>query len=129
MVRGDPDHPRPARADQDRRVGLLYRLRVPLVVRDRVVLALERERAVARDPLQNLQAFLEATDAVARRAHGDAEPVELRWEGAARADAELEATAGEEIEGVRLLGEQRRVPPVVLPDQRADAHRGRLGDN
>ena len=77
---------------------------------DRVVAALERERAPAEQPLQHRDRFVEALDARRGRVVHDAR---LLVVGAhpTGADPELEPPVGQQVEGSHLLRQQHGVVP------------------
>jgi hypothetical protein len=86
------------------------------------VRARERERGPRQQPLEDPQGLLEAADPHAKGVERHAgSPVLLAQPS--RPDPQLEAATREQVEGCRLLGEQHRMPPVVVEHQGADPQR------
>src|SRR5579859_650461 len=121
----EPDRGLPRRADPDRRVRLLHRLRVRDRVLHTVVAAVEVRALLRPEGLDDAQRLAEPADAMVQAF----EPVHLVLDlGPGRADAELQATARQVIDGDRLLGQQGGVSIRVAGDQAADADAlGRFG--
>src|SRR6516162_4547708 len=69
---GDAEHAAATAADDERRMRMLHGLGRPLVARDGVVLALEGERPVGHQPLDDGDALLETVQAHAGRVVGHA---------------------------------------------------------
>jgi hypothetical protein len=83
------------------------------------VRARERERGPRQQPLEDPQGLLEAADPHAKGVERHAgSPVLLAQPS--RPDPQLEAATREQVEGCRLLGEQHRMPVVVVEHQSAD---------
>ena len=107
------------------RSAALHRLRHAVEIGDPVVLAVERERTRREQALQDRDRLREPRDA-------HAGPVErhaglLVVDGhPARADAELEATVGEQVERRHLARQHDRMLVVVAEHERTDAQR--VGD-
>src|SRR5581483_5182159 len=113
------------RADPQRRVWLLHRLRVRDRVLHPVVAAVEVRPLLGPERLDDPQRLAQPADAVVETLEAVHLVLDL---GPRRADAELEAAARKVVDRHRLLGEQRRVAVRVAGDQASDAHApGRLG--
>src|SRR5436190_16597921 len=103
---------------------LLDRQRVALEAFDRVVLALEGELAAGEELLDDRDRLGEPVDPSAGAVVRDARLLVI-GDHPAGADAEIEATAGKQVERRRLLGEDHRVAVVVVEDERTNAQRRR----
>ena len=88
------------------------------------MLALKRGGAVAPQCAHDGQALSEARHPHARWVHGDAGVLVVRPQPA-RAHAELEAAARDDVERRRLLGQDDGMPEVVVEDERAYPQRRR----
>ena len=125
LARRDRQHPLAAAADEDRRARLLRGHRVRRVVGDAVVLARDVELLAGEATLDDPDRFLEAVDAHRRRVVGQAERVVVGLHPP-RADAELEAAVGEQVDRRRFLREDRGMLVVVVEHERPDAQRRRV---
>ena len=125
LARGEREDLRAAAADDERRMRLLHRLRLPVELGHPVVLAVERERAVGEEPLEDRDRLREPRDAHAGAVERHAGLLVVGGHPA-RADAELEPAVGEQVERAGLACEHDRVLVVVAEHERADAQR--VGD-
>ncbi len=122
FLRGEGEDLRTATADDERRVRLLHRLRLPVQLGDRVVLAREAECAVGEQAFEDRDRFGEARDAHARA-------IELHpglfvvGRHPSCADAELEPAVRQQIERRGLTREHDGMLVVVAEHERADAER------
>ena len=123
---GDREDPAPTAADEDRRVRPLRRLRLAVVVRDRVVRALERERAVAHRALDDGDGFFQPVDAHARAVVRNARAAVVGLHPAG-ADADVDPAVAQHVHRRQLLRQDDGVLVVVVEDERADAQRRRGG--
>ena len=108
-----------AAADEERRVRLLHRLRLRVVVGDRVVLTRERERVGA-------EAALDDGHRLGQPRLPDPDRVERQTDGVvlglvpAGAERHVEPALGQRVEGGQLLGEHGRMAQVVVVHEGAD---------
>ena len=129
LASGQAQGPPSASADQQRRVRPLDGLRLAVMVGDRVVPPLERERAVAEQTLEHRDRLGQPLDARRHWLEWQADGVVL-GPVPAGADADVEAPAAQHVEAGHVLGEDRRVAQVVVGHERADPERlGRGGDH
>ena len=100
-------------------MGLLDGLGLAIVVGDRVVAALERERALAEESLEHGDRLGQPLDARGDRLEWKSDRVVL---GAVPAgpDADLQSPATEHVEAGHVLGQDRRVAQVVVDHERPD---------
>ena len=120
-----PQHPRPDRADHQRRAGRPRAARQQLAVARLVPAAVEVDGALAQERPDDRERLLEPVDPVVER---EAEGAELGLVPAG-AEAEHEPAAAELVDRGGLLGEQRRVVEVRAGDERPELDpRGRRGD-
>jgi hypothetical protein len=122
----DRQHALAGGADQDGRMRALHRLGKAVERRDHVVLAGERERARAEEPLEHVERLLEAVDPHTRRIEGHPRGVVLGLREAGP-ETELDASAREHVERRDLLGEHDGMPVVVREDEAPDAQPRRRG--
>src|SRR6266705_653509 len=105
----------------------MERPRQHLRAADGVVLAREVDAFLAEQTLQQHDRFLEPAHAHPGRVIGNAELAVIE-RAPPGADADLDATAGKEIERRDLLREHHRVPVVIREHEAADAQaRRRIG--
>ena len=116
------DAPAAAADDQRRATRASTGTGVPAAPRDAVVVPGEGGAAVAPHGAHDLEALGQAGHAHRRRLHRDARLLVVGRHPAG-ADAELEAAAGDDVEGGRLLGQDDRVAEVVVEHERADPQR------
>jgi len=90
------------------------------VARDGVVLALEGERPVGHQPLDDGDALLETVQAHAGRVVGHARAFVVAAHPPGT-QAELEPTVGEQVDRGRLLRQHEGMAVVVVEHERADA--------
>ena len=115
-------------AHQDRRPARPVGHRQALEVGDRVVLALEAERAVGPQALEHRTVLDHPAHPDPRAVHRDARPLVVGVLPAG-AEADLEPTLGDEVDGRQLLGQERRVAEVAVEDEDPDVEgRGHRGD-
>ena len=123
LARREREDLRRAAADEERH-RLLHRLRHAVELGDLVVLAVERERARREQPLHDRDRLREPRDAHARTVERDAGLLVVGGHPA-RADAELEAAVGEQVERRHLARAHDGMLVVVAEHERADAQRAR----
>jgi len=126
----DPEHARPARADQQGRAALTAGHHVQIQAVGLVPGARVVHRAAVQQLPDDRERLLEPVDAPARGVERDARRAVLGLIPAG-AEAELEPAAGQVMQARGLVGHDRGVPEVVAEHHRAHAqvpgHRGRGG--
>jgi hypothetical protein len=110
------DDLRPHAADQDRRMGLLQRLRLAGGVLQRVVLAAEAGALLGEQPLDHLDGFAEPPRATAGRVERDAVGAMLALHPAG-AEPEDQATSAHVVDRRRHLREHGGMPVRVAAHQ------------
>ena len=111
--------PATAAADEERRVRPLGRLRLGVVIGDRVVLAGEAERPVGEAPLQDGDRLGQPCLADRGRVECHADRLVL-GPVPARADRHVQPPLGEDVEARQLLRQHRGVPQVVVQHEGRD---------
>src|SRR5690606_8169310 len=97
LPRRQRERPAAAAADEERRMGPLDRLRPTVVVGDRVVLAAERERAIAEAALQDRDRLRQARLTHRRRIEAQADGVVL-GPVPSGADGDVEPPTAEDVD-------------------------------
>ena len=113
------EHPLAATADEQGRMRLLDRRRLPVVLGDRVVLARERERPLGEAALEHRDRLGETRDAHAGGVERDAERGVLRPVPAG-AERDLHAAPAQHVERGEVLGQERGMTQVVVGHERRD---------
>ena len=114
------EHPSATTADEHRgTLRLLYGLGQTIEPTDPIVLALIAERARSEQAFEHVECLFQPVDPHAGRIHGDARLFVVAAHPAG-ADAELQPSARQPVDARHLLGQDHRVPVVVVENQGAD---------
>ena len=107
------EHPLATRADQQGRMRLLHRFRLPIQFRDLIVPPVEGDRLLPEETFDDLHAFFQASHPHPRRIEGDAGALVIS-QVPPRAEAKLEPATGNLVDRGRLRRHEGGMAKIVI---------------